>query len=31
MKNKKYKNIIFDYDGTLVMGSADDFFKTFFR
>jgi len=29
--NSKYKNIIFDYDGTLVMGSTDEFFKVFFR
>ena len=29
--NEKYKNIIFDYDGTLVMGSTDEFFKVFFR
>ena len=31
MKNNKYKNIIFDYDGTLVMGNTDDFFKTFLK
>lgn len=29
MKNKKYKNILFDLDGTLVFGDVDYFFKLY--